>query len=196
MEAYTGFGFSAKRAKWDKAQVDHPNRPRQHNVTHYEHCDLINWFIHRQTISTVMLPKHLNIFYNVHIICYRSKWNSEQDAKERTLRHRDRKRKANMVFISHKFSSKNYGPVLLCKTIFRHWNCFLSRSVTTDRQDGHGLKIGKIGPSFSSLNASPKKIFLAKFCRCFVLEFLVSAFIDIINMLEKFQKNRWSRISP
>ena len=39
-------------------------------------------------------------------------------------------------------------------------NCFLSRSLATDGQDGHGLKIGKIGLSFS-LNASPKKIFLA-----------------------------------
>ena len=61
-----------------------------------------------------------------------------------------------MVFISHQFTSKNYGPVLLCKTIFRHCNCFLSRSVVTDGQDGHGLKVGKIGPS-----APPKKIFLA-----------------------------------
>ena len=47
------------------------------------------------------------------------------------------------------------------RMIFRHLNCFLSRSLATDGQDGHGLKIGKIGLSFSSLNASPKKIFLA-----------------------------------
>ena len=47
------------------------------------------------------------------------------------------------------------------RMIFRHGNCFLSRSLATDGQDGHGLKIGKIGLSFSSLNASPKMIFLA-----------------------------------
>ena len=35
---------------------------------------------------------------------------------------------------------------------------FLSRSVSTDGKDGHGLKIEKIGPNVSSLNASrPKK---------------------------------------
>ena len=35
-------------------------------------------------------------------------------------------------------------------------------AVATDGQDGHGLKIGNIGPSFQvCLNASPKKIFLA-----------------------------------
>ena len=38
---------------------------------------------------------------------------------------------------------------------------FLSRSVSTDGKDGHGLKIEKIGPNVSSLNASPpQKIYL------------------------------------
>ena len=36
--------------------------------------------------------------------------------------------------------------------------------------------------------ASSKKV-----CGYFLLKFLVSAFIDIINMPEKFQRNRWSR---
>ena len=41
-------------------------------------------------------------------------------------------------------NSKPNGPVLLFKTIFRHWNCFLS-SVTTDGEDGYGLKLERIG---------------------------------------------------
>ena len=36
--------------------------------------------------------------------------------------------------------SKNNGPVLLFKTIFRHWNCFLP-FVDTDGKDGHGVKL-------------------------------------------------------
>ena len=52
-------------------------------------------------------------------------------------------------------------------------------------------KLALKGPYCSKKIASSKK-----FCQCFLLEFLVSAFIDIINMPEKFQENRWSRISP
>ena len=37
---------------------------------------------------------------------------------------------------------------------------FLSRSVSTDGKDGHGLKIEKIGPNVSSLNASPPKKYI------------------------------------
>ena len=36
-------------------------------------------------------------------------------------------------------NSKNNGPVLLFKTIVRHWNCFLSSVL----MDGSGLKLGK-----------------------------------------------------
>ena len=44
---------------------------------------------------------------------------------------------------SHEFNSKSNGLVLLFKTIFRHWNCFLS-SVAKDDKDGHILKLEKI----------------------------------------------------
>ena len=64
-----------------------------------------------------------------------------------------------MVIISHQFSSKNNGPVLLCKTILRHRTCFLSRSVATDGNDEHVLKIEKNGPSFSSFMYHPKRYF-------------------------------------
>ena len=43
---------------------------------------------------------------------------------------------------SHKLNSKNNGPVLLFKNIFRHRNCFPSSFVTDDK-DGRGLKLGK-----------------------------------------------------
>ena len=36
--------------------------------------------------------------------------------------------------------SKNNGLVSVFKTIFRHWNCFLS-AVVSDGRDGHGLKL-------------------------------------------------------
>ena len=39
--------------------------------------------------------------------------------------------------------SKNNGPVLLFKTIFRRWNGFLSSDVT-DGRDGNGLKVEKL----------------------------------------------------
>ena len=45
------------------------------------------------------------------------------------------------------FFPQHIGPVLLLKTIFRHWNCFLS-PVATDGEDGHGLRFEKIGPTF------------------------------------------------
>ena len=44
-------------------------------------------------------------------------------------------------------------------------------------------------PHFSKKIVSGKE-----FYRYFLLKFLVSVFIHIINMAEKFQKNRWSRI--
>ena len=40
----------------------------------------------------------------------------------------------------HQLNSKNNGPCLLFKTIFKHWSCFLS-SVTKDDGDGDGLKL-------------------------------------------------------
>ena len=36
-------------------------------------------------------------------------------------------------------------------------NCFLS-SVATDGKDGHGLKLEKVRPTFSSFNVMPAKI--------------------------------------
>ena len=44
---------------------------------------------------------------------------------------------------SHRLNFKSNGPVLLFKTIFRHYSCFPS-SVATDGKDGHGLKLEKI----------------------------------------------------
>ena len=52
---------------------------------------------------------------------------------------------------SHHLNSKSNGPVLLLKTVFMHWNCFLS-SVVTDRNDRHELKLENVGPIFLSLN--------------------------------------------
>ena len=55
---------------------------------------------------------------------------------------------------SHQWTSKNTGPVLLFKTIFRQQNCFLSSDVT-DGTDENGLKVERVGPTFSSFNAIP-----------------------------------------
>ena len=44
---------------------------------------------------------------------------------------------------SRGLNSKSNGPVLLFKTIFRHYNCFPS-SVAPDGKDGHGLKNYKV----------------------------------------------------
>ena len=41
--------------------------------------------------------------------------------------------------------------------IWRDWNCFLT-SVATDGKDGRELKLEKVGPTFSSLNALPAKV--------------------------------------
>ena len=49
---------------------------------------------------------------------------------------------------SLQFNLKNNGPVLFFKAIFSHWNCFLL-FFATDGKDGHGLKLEKIGPTFS-----------------------------------------------
>ena len=38
-----------------------------------------------------------------------------------------------------------------------HRNCFLS-SDATDGKDEHGLKVEKVGPTFSSFNAMPAKL--------------------------------------
>ena len=58
---------------------------------------------------------------------------------------------------SHQLNSKNNGLALLLKTILRHCNCFLS-FVVTDGKDGNGLKLEKIGPIFSSFDATFSKI--------------------------------------
>ena len=41
---------------------------------------------------------------------------------------------------TYQLNSKDNDPLLLFKTIFRHFNCFLS-SVTTDNKDGNGVKL-------------------------------------------------------
>ena len=51
----------------------------------------------------------------------------------------------------HQLNSKTNGPVLLFKTLFRHWNCFLL-SVAMDGKDGYGLKLEKVWPTVSSLH--------------------------------------------
>ena len=53
----------------------------------------------------------------------------------------------------------NNGPVLLFKTIFRHWHCFLS-SVATDGKDEHGFKFEKLGSNFSGFNVKIRKTLL------------------------------------
>ena len=47
---------------------------------------------------------------------------------------------------------------MLFKTtcILRQWNCFLS-CIATDDKDGHGLKLEKVGQTFSSCYAIPAK---------------------------------------
>ena len=47
--------------------------------------------------------------------------------------------------------------VLLFKTVFRHWNRFLS-SVAKDEKDGHGLKLEKVGITLSSFIAMSAKV--------------------------------------
>ena len=58
----------------------------------------------------------------------------------------------------------------------------------SDFIDGKYINSALKGPYCSKKIASSKKI-----CLYFSLKFLVSALIDIINMPEEFQKNRWSR---
>ena len=62
-----------------------------------------------------------------------------------------------MPFPILKKNDKTNDPVLLFKTIFKHLNCLVS-SVFTDGKDGHGLKLGKFGPTYSSFNAMPAEI--------------------------------------
>ena len=53
-------------------------------------------------------------------------------------------------------NSKNNGLVQFSETIIGHWNCLLS-SVVKDDKDEHGLKLEKIGPTFSIFNAMHAK---------------------------------------
>ena len=62
-----------------------------------------------------------------------------------------------LILFSHQLNSKNNGPVLLFKTIFRHRKCFLSSDATNDT-DGYGLELENVGVPFSSFNAMPAKI--------------------------------------
>ena len=63
------------------------------------------------------------------------------------------------MFLHINWILKNNGPVLLFKTtcILRQWNCFLS-FIATDDKDGHGLKLEKVGQTFSSCYAIPAKM--------------------------------------
>ena len=63
---------------------------------------------------------------------------------------------------SRGLNSKSNGPVLLFKTIFRHYNCFPS-SVVPDGKNGHGLKLEKIirfNAVFSKVSKAPFRLFL------------------------------------
>ena len=51
---------------------------------------------------------------------------------------------------------------LLFKTIFKHWNCLLS-PVSADGKDGYGLRLEKVGPTFSSFITMPEKIIIIKY---------------------------------
>ena len=62
-----------------------------------------------------------------------------------------------LILFSHQLNSKNNGPVLLFKTIFRYRKCFLSSDATNDT-DGYGLELENVGVPFSSFNAMPAKI--------------------------------------
>ena len=62
-----------------------------------------------------------------------------------------------LILFSHQLNSKNNGPVLLFKTIFRHRKCFLSSDATNDT-DGYGLELENVGVPFSSFKAMPAKI--------------------------------------
>ena len=59
---------------------------------------------------------------------------------------------------SRGLNSKSNGPVLLFKTIFRHYNCFPS-SVAPDGKDGHGLKLEKIIRFNARLSKVSKSLF-------------------------------------
>ena len=59
---------------------------------------------------------------------------------------------------SHQWTSKNTGPVLLFKTVFRQRNRFLS-SVATDGKDGNGLKLFQVLMLFLQTE-SPAKNFM------------------------------------
>ena len=62
-----------------------------------------------------------------------------------------------LKFFSHLSHFKNNGPVLLFKTIFKHWNSLLS-PVSTDGKDGHGLRLEKVGPTCKLYCIMPEKI--------------------------------------
>ena len=57
------------------------------------------------------------------------------------------------------FLRYRFGGAYIWRGLYmeRHWSCFLS-SVVTDAEDGHGLKLEKIGPTFSKFKAMPAKI--------------------------------------
>ena len=63
-------------------------------------------------------------------------------------------KKTKTFFVEFQLNSKNNGPDQFCYLRQRY-------IVTTDGKDGHGLKLEKVGPTFSSFNSMPakKKIF-------------------------------------
>ena len=67
----------------------------------------------------------------------------------------------NLERFLRQLNSKNNGAVLLVKTVSRPLKCFLSSDVT-DGEEGHELKLEKVGSPFSGFNIlclqkSPKK---------------------------------------
>ena len=75
------------------------------------------------------------------------------------------KRSAKMIDCSKKckcqlaFKLQNLHVFEKCSnTLLRHWHCFLSPAVTINDKDRHGLKVEKLGPTFSIFNPMTAEI--------------------------------------
>ena len=89
---------------------------------------------------------------------------------------------------SHQSNSKTKNLVLLLKTIWKYWNCFLS-PVATDGTDGNGLKFEKIGQLFQVLMPRVGKI-LKKFIIASSL--CKNSFDTFVVALQKLSVYDWS----
>ena len=89
-------------------------------------------------------------------------------------------------YFAHWLNSKNNGPVVLFKYIFRHWNCLLS-PVETDDKDRRRLKFEKIArPTFSSCNTMPEKSpkrFTLTYGKCSVTKLVSYLFLNSTKIL-------------